>query len=126
MFKKATENIDAEYEFQLKEEDLYGMVIAEKVEIPLETLKSIALENGRSVAPDLTIVKEEYRIVNGIKVLCLQMSGTMQGIKVVYYGYYYSNANGTIQFITYTAQNLLDRYSPESEKFLNGLVEIVD
>ena len=123
-FKKATNNEEAEYEFQLKDGDLYGMVITEKVEIPLETLKSIALENGKSVAPDLRIVKEEYRIVNGLKVLFLQMNGTMQGIKFTYYGYYFSSTNGTIQFITYTSQNLLDSYKPECEKLLNGLVEI--
>ncbi len=123
-FKKATNNPEAEYEFQLKDGDLYGMVITEKVEIPLETLKSIALENGKAVAPDLKIIKEEYRIVNGLKVLLLHMNGTMQGIKFSYYGYYFSNANGTVQLITYTSQNLLDSYKSESEKLLNGFVEI--
>jgi hypothetical protein len=123
-FKKATDNPDAEYELQLKDGDLYGMVITEKVEIPIEALKSIAVENAKSVAPDLKIVKEEYRIVNGIKVLLLQMNGTMQGVKFSYYGYYYSNTNGTVQFITYTSQNLMDSYRPQSEKLLNGLVEI--
>lgn len=122
-FKKATQNADAEYEVQLKGGDLYGMVITEKVEIPLETLKSIAIQNGKAVAPDLKVVKEEYRDVNGLKVLLLQMNGTMQGIKFSYYGYYYSNANGTIQFITYTSQNLIDSYKNKTEKLLNGLVE---
>lgn len=123
-FKKATDNPEAEYELQLKDGDLYGMVITEKVEIPLATLKSIALENGKAAAPDLKIVKEEYRIVNGLKVLLLQLNGTMQGIKFSYYGYYFSNTNGTVQFVTYTSQNLLDSYKPESEKLLNGFVEI--
>lgn len=123
-FKKAADNAEAEYELQLKDGDLYAMVITEKVEIPLETLKSIALENGRTVAPDLKVVKEEYRVVNGLKVLLLQLNGTMQGIKFSYYGYYFSSANGTVQFVTYTSQNLLDSYRPESEKLLNGFVEI--
>ena len=123
-FKKATNNEDAEYELQLKGGDLYGVVISEKLEIPLESFKSIALENAKSVAPDIKIVKEEYRTVNGLKVLCLQMNGTMQGIKVSYYGYYFSNTNGTVQFLTYTSQNLLDSYRPEIENLLNGLAEI--
>lgn len=123
-FKKAIENPDAEYELQLKGEDLYGMIISEKVEIPLETLRSIAIENGKSVAPDLKIMKEEYRTVNGLKLLLLQMNGTMQGIKFSYYGYYYSNTNGTVQFITYTSQNLLNSYIPEIENLLNGIIEI--
>lgn len=123
-FNKGIENGDSEYELQLKNEDLYAMIITEKVEIPIENLRSIALENGRAAAPDLTIVKEEYRKVNGIKVLLLQMNGTIQGIKFTYYGYYYSSPNGTLQFITYTAQNLLDTYLVEIEQLLNGLVVI--
>lgn len=122
-FKKATDNPEAEYNFQLKEGDLYGLVISEKVEIPLVALRSIALENGKAVAPDLKIVKEEYRTVNNLKVLLLQMNGTFQGIKVSYYGYYFSNPKGTIQFLTYTSQNLMADYQKESEILLNGLVE---
>jgi hypothetical protein len=123
-FKKATDNPEAEYELQLKGEDLYGLLITEKVEIPLESLKSIALENGKTAAPDLKIVKEEYRNVNGLKTLLLQLNGTIQGIKFSYYGYYFTSINGTVQFITYTSQNLIDSYRPESEKLLNGFVEI--
>ena len=123
-FKKATNKPEAEFELNFKGGDLYGMVITEKFEIPLETLKSIALENGKAAAPDLKIVKEEYRTVNGLKVLLLQMNGTTQGIKFSYYGYYFSSPNGTVQFITFTSQNLLDSYKHESEKLLNGFVEI--
>lgn len=123
-FKKASDNDEAEYQLQLKGEDLHGMILTEKVAFPLETLKAIAIENGRSVAPDLQVVNEEYRIVNGLKVLLLQLNGTMQGIKFSYYGYYFSSENGTVQFVTYTSQNLLESYKPESEKLLNGIVEL--
>ena len=123
-FKKQTENEAAEYKLLLKSGDLYGMIITEKVEIPLETLKSLALANGKEVAPDLKIVKEEYRNVNGLKVLLLEMSGTTKGIKFSYYGYYYSNTNGTVQFITYTSTKLLNSYKSKIEILLNGLVEL--
>ena len=123
-FKKPTDNFESEYELKMKDEDLYGMVISEKIEIPLESMKSIAFENGKSVAKDLKIVKEEYRTVNGLKVLLLQMNGTTQGIKISYYSYYFSNTNGSVQFVTYTSQNLMNSYIPEIEKLLNGLVEL--
>ena len=122
-FNNGKENEDSEFEFQLKGEDLYGMMISEKMEIPLETLKEIALDNAKEAAPDIKIVKQEYRNVNGIKVLMLQMNGTIQGIKFVYYGYYYSNSSGTVQLMTYTGQNLLNDYLEEVESFLNGIVE---
>jgi len=123
-FEKPDDNSAAEYELQLKDEDLYAMMITEKVEIPLETLRGIAIENAQEVAPDLQIVKEEYRVVNGLKVLLMQMNGTMKGIKFSYYGYYFTNSKGTIQFVTYTAQNLLSEYKSVCEEILNGLVEI--
>ena len=54
----------------------------------------------------LRLSKSRYRIVNGIEVLMMQMSGTIQGMRFTYYGYYYSNSNGTIQLLTYTGENL--------------------
>ncbi len=121
-FKKAMNNEAAEYELQLKDGDLYGMLITEQIEIPLEFLRKQALENAKSVAPDAMIIKEEYRTVNGLKVLLLQLNGTTEGIKFSYYGYYYSNENGTVQFVTYTASKLLSKYQKTSEDILNGLV----
>jgi hypothetical protein len=112
-----------EYQLTLNQGDLYAMMITEQVEIPLESLKEIALENARDAAPDVYIVKEEYRTVNGLKVLVLQMNGTLSGIKFSYFGYYFSSEKGTIQFIGYTTQNLLSKYQKTIEDLLNGLVQ---
>jgi len=124
LFSKGTDSDAHEFQFDMKGEDLYGMIVSEKVQIPIETLKGIALENARGVAPDIRIVREEYRNVNGLDVLMMQMDGTIQGMKFVYYGYYYSNEEGTIQFLTYTGKNLFDEYKEEIEIFLNGLTEV--
>ena len=122
-FGKESENEDAEFQFQMKGEDLYAMLIAEKVSIPLESFKNIVLENAKEASPDIKIVKQEYRNVNGIKVLMLQMQGTIQGIKFIYYGYYYSNEKGTIQLLTFTGASLFKEYKNDIELFLNGLVQ---
>lgn len=123
-FEKSADNEDAEFTFQRKGEDLYAMLISEKIEVPIENLKDIALQNASDAAPDIQLVREEYRYVNGQKVLLLQMSGTLSGIKFIYFGYYFSDENGTIQFITYTSLNLFKTYSDEMEDLLNGLVKI--
>ena len=120
-FQRSKKNTEAEYAMQLKGKDLYGLAIAEEIQIPMESLVDIALENARNVAPDIHVVKKEYRIVNDNKVIFMQMSGTMQGMKISYMGYYYSDPSGTTQYITYTASNLIDKYRPEIEDFLNGL-----
>jgi hypothetical protein len=123
-FTKGAVDDDFEFEFEKKDEDLYGMLISEKMEIPLETLKSIAIENAKSAAPDVKVVKEEYRNVNGVQVLMLQMTGTIQNVKFTYFGYYYSNSNGTIQLLTYTGENLFSNYQKDIEEFLNGFVKL--
>jgi hypothetical protein len=123
-FTKGTGNDAFEFNFHLKGNDLYAMLISEKTPIPLETLKGIAIETARKAAPDIKIKKEEYRNVNGIQVLLMQMSGTIKGVKFTYYGYYYSNSNGTIQFLTYSGENTFKNYLNEIELFINGLVEL--
>ncbi|MEO6721924.1 MAG: hypothetical protein ABIN67_16265 [Ferruginibacter sp.] len=123
-FGKSKNNPSAEFEIQLKGQDLYAMMISEKIEIPLESLKDIALSNAKEVAPDIVVAGEEYRTVNNLKVLFIQMNGTMKGMKVTYYGYYYSHAGGTVQFITYTAQNLLKNYTKDAEELLSGLSKV--
>ncbi len=121
-FEKAKNNTAAEYEFQLKGKDLYGMAITEGAEIPIESLANIALSNARTIAPDVKSVKQEFRIVNGKKVIYMEMKGTLQGMKVTYLGYYYSDASGATQLITYTTTKLVDKYKSEINDFLNGLV----
>jgi len=82
------------------------------------------LINAQKVAPNAKITKSEYRTVNDLKVLCLEITGTMKGINFIYFGYYYSNQNGTVQLITYTSQNLFKSSYNDMEDFLNGLVEV--
>ena len=123
-FGESRDNPDAEYEVVLKGEDLYGVIITEKIEVPLETLKNVAVDNARQIAPDIRIVEQEYRMVNGQKVLYLQLDGTMDGMKISYSGNFYSNSSGTVQFITFTAQNLVDEYRAASQQLINGLVKL--
>jgi len=118
-FKKNPHN-SVEFKFKLKNSDLYGMVISEQVEINVEDLVKIAFENAKKAAPDAKIIKKEYRIVNGQKVIYMEMAGTIRSIKFKYLSYYYSNSAGSTQYITYTAQNLVSKYITEIDTFLNG------
>ena len=123
-FQKAAQGGAAEYSFTYKEGDMYGTAIIEKVEIPLESLEEIALKNAQDAAPDSHIVEKEYRNVNGLTVLMLRIEGTLQGIKFVYLGYYFSNENGTVQYVVYTSQNLLKTSRKILETFLNGITVV--
>lgn len=118
-------NEDAEFEFEHKSGSGYCMAITEKIEIKLESLKNIAFNNLLDNAPDAKIDKAEYRTVNGLRVLHLMISGTMQGVKFVYYGYYFSNENGTTQLVCYTGRRLLQEYQQDFDEILNGLTTAV-
>lgn len=113
-----------EYHLTLKEDDVFAMILTEKFEVPLDALRDIALKNAKEAAPDITIIQEEYRMVNNKKVLMLKLTGSIQGINFTYFGYYYSNKTGTVQFVTYTAQNLFNEVEDVCESLLNGLVDL--
>lgn len=120
IFKKASDKSPSEYEFELRGMDLYGMAVTEGIEVNLEALAQVAVENARDFAPDIQVVVQEYRMVNGIKVLYQQMNGTTKGMKLSWVGYYFSDKSGSTQFLTYTSSNLVEKYKAEIETFLNG------
>jgi hypothetical protein len=100
--------------------DGYALIIAERLQMPMATLKNIVVQNARTAAPDSKIVREEQRTVNGIPVTCLELTGTTQGIPFRYFGYYYAGRSGTIQVITYTGDSLFPEYRDDFEDLLNG------
>ena len=122
-FKRGGSGSTSEYDIQLKGGDLHGKVLTENVEIPITKLRNIVIENAIEISPNTSIIKEEYRMVNGLKVLHLEMNSTVKGIKFTYYGYYYSSPVGTVQFIVYTSHKLSNHYEEDCQLLLNGLME---
>ena len=121
-WRQAPSEDPAKISFRHATGEAYGMVVAERLAIPLARLKEIAISNAREAAPDVRVSFEESRRVNELEVLAMQMEGTIQGIPFTYYGYYYSGPQGSVQLLTYTGSNLFVEYKPEFEDFLNGLV----
>jgi hypothetical protein len=113
-------NAAAEVQFVGKDGDAMALVIAERLAIPLEGLKTSALDTWGKSDKDFKLLKEEKRIVNGKEVLCLTANVTAKGIPFTFYGYYYSGKEGSIQLVTWTGQNLFDELKPDLEAFLNG------
>ena len=116
---------DAEVMFMHEDQELMGAIIAERIQIPLDVLKRIAIENAMRVDENAEVTSEEERIVNGREVLCLTIVAKPEGIPITYYNYYYSGDEGVIQFMTWTGQNLFEEYKPDMETFLNGF-EIIE
>lgn len=100
--------------------DIQAMIIAERIAIPIEKLKNIALSNAREVSRDIKVIEEGRRTVNGVEVALLRLEGTVEGVAFTYLGYYYGGDQGSIQVITYTGRNLFDEHRAAMEEFLNG------
>jgi len=114
-----------EYVFKLKDKDGYCITVVEKIEMPIENFREIMLKNLRMRGAEaIDIIKEEYRMVNGTRVLHIQFNASANGVKFSYTGYYYSNEKGTTQLLCYTSKNLFSEYKQEFENMLNGFVVI--
>ncbi len=113
-----------EYKFSLKSGEGYAMMVTEKTQVDLENMRQIALVNAQKASLDVKETDAEYRVVNNIKILCLKFEGTIKGIKFVYFGYYFSNSNGTVQLISYSSRQYFESIQKDLENFLNGIVEI--
>ncbi len=121
-FGKATSNKSAEYELQNKNETMQVEVITEKIALPLTTLRKIAIKNAKAAAPDWHIVKEEYRTVNGLKVLFIQSEGTISDIHFIFYSYYYTDASSSTQFLVLGSKDANNFSKEDAENLLNGIV----
>jgi hypothetical protein len=96
------------------------MVISERIGLTTETLKNAAVANAKKGMPDVKIVSEEKRVFKGKELLCLKLTGTIQGTPFTYYGYFYGGTEGTLQVVTYTASNSFDEFKQDFDDFLNG------
>ena len=124
-FGKSTSNESAEYEITQKKGDMDVVVIAEKIVVPFETLRKIVIRNGTNASPDYHVVKEEYRTVNGLKVLYMECEGTITDIKFSFYGYYYAGPSSILQYIAVAVKDAHSNNEALAQNLLNGLV-IVD
>lgn len=123
-FQAAPAHEAAEYELEHTNGSLYALLITENLDISLVSLGNIALDNARDAAPDLQVVAQEYREVNGIDVLMLRMTGTIQDIKFSYYGYYYTADDIATQFLVYSSEAFMNENLAEVEELLNGFVNL--
>lgn len=109
------------FEFQHAAGDGYGIVIAERLEIPTENMRAVAEVNIKDAGGTVESIRESRRTVNGNNVLMLEIEATVNGIRVTYLGYFLGGPAGTIQVFTFTGRNLLPEYRADFESFLNGL-----
>jgi Caspase domain len=111
----------AEYMFLHKRGDGFALVIPERLSFRFSSIKEIVFNLVRQAAPDAKVISEEIKMVDGQNIVAMKIEGTVQGLPLIYYGYYYTGEAGTIQVVTYTGKNLFNEYEQDFTELLNGL-----
>ncbi len=120
-FTKSTDGSASEYDFENSNGSVFGQVIAEELELDMDTLEETVLANAQAADPKAEITSSTDKMVNGKNVRVLEMKATIEGLNFVYYGYYYTGAEGTLQVMTWTTSNLSDKYRADADVVLGTL-----
>lgn len=116
-------NDEAEFAFMGKDNDIYVAILSEEIEIGLDNIYKIAKNNiEENLSTEVDILKSEIRNVNGSDLIRGVMSFDLNGLDLVFDSYYYSDERGTVQFTTWTATNLHEKYETKILELLNGIV----
>ncbi|MBW2715250.1 MAG: hypothetical protein JRD03_04200 [Deltaproteobacteria bacterium] len=113
-----------ETEFTLKHETggAWALVITESTPMSIAALRYAILANAQRTDPDAKIVFEEDRIVNGTRVLCVEMAFAPNQIPITYFGYYWASDEGVVQVVTFAERHLFPRFKDDATALLNGLM----
>lgn len=102
--------------------EAYAKLIAEKYEIPLDSLVQIALEKMKEQDPRMRLVSQSERTVSGLRVREMQIDTAPSGIPVTFLGYYYGGKAGAVQLLTWSAPAEFATQRALLQSLLDGLV----
>ncbi len=109
------------YAFVHKDGIGYGLVIVERIGIPMNTLPGIILSNAQNADPDARILRQEMVTHSGVELWEIEIEVTAKGIPLIFHGYYFGAEQGTIQVISYTSPALHDKHLDVLLSFIRGL-----
>jgi hypothetical protein len=112
----------SEYAFEDQSGELIAIIIAERTQIPLTTVREAAINSFKKNGSECRIAEEQKIWVNGTEGLLLKIDALVDGIPVSYLNGYFSTREGTFQLITYTAYNLFDLHRGDMIELISGFV----
>ena len=106
--------------------DMKALANAVKSSAVAKPLREWAIEQGKALAPDVKIVSEQAKVVNGAKVTMLQLEGnTADGVPIVMVGYFFRGPEAYVQAVTFTAKERFAKRKADMIAFLDGLQILV-
>jgi len=113
---------NSEYALEDHKGELIAMMITERMQIPIATIKEAAVGSFKREGSECRIAEEQKIVVNGTEGLLLKIDALVDGIPVSYLNGYFSTREGTFQLITYTAYNLFDLHRNAMMELISGFV----
>ena len=107
-------------QFKHSNGEIFFRVVAERTGMSYDALETLAVANARNVDTNAKVARKGWRVVNGQKLMVLEIEATASGVPILYYGHYYVGPAGTIQIVGWTAKNLLDEHRSEFESVVSG------
>lgn len=92
--------------------------------LSLENMREDHLRSIRKIMPDAVIKLCEYRNINGLKILCTDIIGTLDNYKGEFFTYTFVSNDGIVDIQVTNSQEKFIKYRDVYEEFLNGLVSL--
>ena len=100
----------------------FAFAQAQEAEQTPRDVRAYVLEQAKQAAPDVKLVAEEKKKVNGVPVLSVRLEGTTaDGVRAVFYGYFFHRPGVFIQAVTVTPKEHFAAVSADLTEFLDGL-----
>lgn len=114
-------NAEAELAFKHKKTDIYSTVITEEIEIGVGMTYKVAIMNAEEGSGNpVKVLKKEIRNVNGVEMLHTVFEANFAGFEATFVNNYYSGEFGTVQILTWTSTNIVDKYYQDMLDLING------
>ncbi len=122
--RTSTISEESEFGFIYENKDIYAKIVTESSNVDMELLPALILISANNISPDVNLIKLEYRTVNELPVVFMEIEYIVANIRLTSFRYAYSNQSGTIQVDAVVASKRKAEYSGIIESFLNGITEI--
>jgi TonB family protein len=116
---RATEKFDVALDHVT--DNMQVVVITQSGSALLSSLADFALQNARKSDPNSMITAVENRVVNRHELVCVTYESTLKAGPMTFYGYLYSEDQGTVEVIAMAPSDFFQNYRAELTELLNGL-----
>ena len=108
--------------FQHVDRRVLGYVLVDRTPgIPTSKMSDLALRNAMRLDPDARIRRQEFRQVNGKRMLYLELVLSQNSPPMVFAGYYHGGVKSNLQAVSWTFEKDFDKYRGVMEEFISGI-----